>query len=217
MYQCKERGCKTIVGNWFQLNWKDTPSFHHPDIWILSGRNCHEYISHVRQTYYFLTIVFSSWLESKKIPSKEKSLIQPIYSSSCSLYSIIGSLPLVKNSLFPHSKKHLSALAVEDGLQFILAPVSKGNCLCCGSCGHPLDVQRALGQPVARRDGLPQTSLSCQLTLFPRVPQCQRSSESVSANTWGEEAGKMFRFVPDSQTRAAKQWFSGTESNCVWF
>lgn len=79
-----------------------------------------------------------------------------------------------------------------------------------------MDVQRALGQPVACRDGLPQTSLSCQLTRFPRVPQCQRPSESVSANTWGREAGKMFRSAPGGQTRAAKQWLSGNESNCVW-
>lgn len=62
--------------------------------------------------------------------------------------------------------------------------------------------------------GLPQTSLSCQLTHFPRVPQCQRPSESVSANTRGGEAGKMFTFVPDSQTRAAKQRFIGYE-HCV--
>lgn len=94
-------------------------------------------------------------------------------------------------------------------------PRSKGSCLCCGSCGGPLDVQRALGQPVACWDGLPQTSLSRQLTCFPRVPPCQRPAESVSANTCGGEAGKMFRFVPDSQTRAAKQWLSGNESNCV--
>lgn len=94
-------------------------------------------------------------------------------------------------------------------------PRSKGSCLRCGSCGRPLDVQRALGQPVACWDGLPQTSLSRQLTCFPRVPQCQRPAESVSANTCGGEAGKMFRFIPDSQTRAAKQWLSGNESNCV--
>lgn len=94
-------------------------------------------------------------------------------------------------------------------------PRSKGSCLCCGSCGRPLDVQRALGQPVACWDGLPQTSLSRQLTCFPRVPQCQRPAESVSANTCGGEAGKMFRFIPDSQTRAAKQWLGGNVSNCV--
>lgn len=36
------------------------------------------------------------------------------------------SLPLVKNQVFPHLKKHPSALALDDGLQFILAPVVRG-------------------------------------------------------------------------------------------
>lgn len=79
------------------------------------------------------------------------------------------------------------------------------NCLCCGVCGHSLDVQWASGQPVAHRDGRLQTSPSCQLTWFPRAPQSKRPSESISANTQGGEAGKMFRFILSSQTLAAKQ------------
>ncbi|KAM7370785.1 hypothetical protein PAMP_010306 [Pampus punctatissimus] len=59
------------------------------------------------------------------------------------------------------------------------------NCLYCGGCGHLLDVWWASGQPVAHRDSLLQTSLSCQLTPFPRVPQSKRPSESISANTQG--------------------------------
>lgn len=80
----------------------------------------------VRTFRCFLTIVFASWMKSKEIPSKEKLIIQPIYSSNCSLYSTITLLPLVKNQVFPHLKKHLSALALVDGLQIVLAPVLKG-------------------------------------------------------------------------------------------
>lgn len=137
----------------------------------------------VKTSYCFLTVVFGSWVESMKIPSKDKPFIQPTYSSNYSLCSTISSLPLVKNQVFPHLKKDLSALALDDGLQFILDPVLKGiadavevvvtRWMCSGRWANLY----------ACGDGLPQTSLSCQLTRFPRVPPCQRPLESVSANT----------------------------------
>lgn len=102
------------------------------------------------------------------------------------------------------SWKHLSALAGRWS-QIPFGHSTEVNCLCCGGCGHSLDVLWASGQPVAHRDGLLRTSLCRQLTPFPRVPQSQRPSESISANTQGGEAGKMFRFILGSQTLAAKQ------------
>lgn len=90
------------------------------------------------------------------------------------------------------------------------------NCLCCGGCGHSLDVQWASGQGVAHKDVLLQTSLSCQLTPFPRVPQSKRPSESISANTQGGEAWQMFRFILGSQTWAAKQLLEMKVNVCVF-
>lgn len=166
----------------------------------------------VRTSHCFLTVVFCSWVE------KGDSFGRQTFKSLNLLLIVLCILQLPDSpsriSSFERTPK-CSGSGWWSPTRF--GPHSKGNCLCCGSCGHPLDVQRAFGQPVACRDGLPQTSLSCQLTRFPRVPQCQRPSESVPASTWEGEAGKMFTFVPDSQTRAAKQWLSGNESNCVWF
>lgn len=78
-------------------------------------------------------------------------------------------------------------------------------CLFCGGCGRSLDVEWASGQTVAYRDGRLQTSLSCQLTPFPRVPQSKRPSESIYANTQAGEAGKMFRITPGCHTLAVKK------------
>lgn len=74
--------------------------------------------------------------------------------------------------------------------RFLFSHSAAVSCLCCGGCGHLLDVWWASGQAVAHRDGALQTSLRCQLTPFPRVPQSKRPSESNSANTQGGEAEK---------------------------
>lgn len=60
-----------------------------------------------------------------------------------------------------------------------------------------------------------QTSLSCQLTPFPRVLGCKRPSESISANTQGGETGKMFRFMYGGQTLTEKQLESHIETFAI--
>ena len=102
------------------------------------------------------------------------------------------------------SSVHRNALAGRS-LRFLLAVQQKVNCLCSGGCGHSLDVQRASGQPVAHRDGLLQTSPSCQLTPFPGSPN-PKGHQSQSLQTHKEEKlEKLFRFIPSGQTWAAKQ------------
>lgn len=72
-----------------------------------------------------------------------------------------------------------------------------GICLCCGGCGHSLDVHRALGQAVAHRDGPQQTFLSVlSADSLSQGPSIQKAI-GVDLCTHREgNAGKMFHFRP---------------------